>query len=101
LGCHVVIAVSNGACAIIHPMADQTVIVWDLETVPDLSAAARMLGLGTAPEAEVRGALGPGFPKHPSIKSSASGLWSRAVSQKAGASTPLGPPIPVNATKPI
>jgi 3'-5' exonuclease len=46
-------------------MADQTVIVWDLETVPDLSAAARMLGLGTAPEAEVREALGPGFPKHP------------------------------------
>jgi 3'-5' exonuclease len=37
----------------------------DLETIPDLSAAARMLGLGMASEAEVREALGPGFPKHP------------------------------------
>jgi predicted PolB exonuclease-like 3'-5' exonuclease len=46
-------------------MSDQTVIVWDLETVPDLSAAARMLDLGTAPEAEVREALGSSFPKHP------------------------------------
>lgn len=46
-------------------MSGQSVIVWDLETVPDLSAAARMLGLGDAPEAEVRAALGPGFPKHP------------------------------------
>jgi 3'-5' exonuclease len=46
-------------------MSDQTVIVWDLETVPDITAAARMLDLGTAPEAEVREALGPGFPKHP------------------------------------
>jgi 3'-5' exonuclease len=46
-------------------MPEQTVIVWDLETVPDLSAAARMLGLATASELEVREALGPGFPKHP------------------------------------
>jgi 3'-5' exonuclease len=46
-------------------MPETTIIVWDLETVPDLSAAARMLGLGAAPEAEVREALGPGFPKHP------------------------------------
>ena len=46
-------------------MPDQSVIVWDLETVPDLAAAARMLGLGNAPDAEVREALGPGFPKHP------------------------------------
>jgi hypothetical protein len=35
-------------------MPDQTVIVWDLETVPDLAAAARMLDLGNATEAEVR-----------------------------------------------
>ncbi len=42
------------------PMAEQSVIVWDLETVPDLAAAARMLDLGNAPEAEVREALGPG-----------------------------------------
>jgi len=41
------------------------VVVWDLETVPDLAAAARMLDLGAAPEAKVREALGAGFPKHP------------------------------------
>jgi predicted PolB exonuclease-like 3'-5' exonuclease len=46
-------------------MAEQSVIVWDLETVPDLAAAARMLDLGNAPQAEVREALGAGFPKHP------------------------------------
>jgi predicted PolB exonuclease-like 3'-5' exonuclease len=44
---------------------EQTIIAWDLETIPDLAAAARMLGLGLATEAEVREALGPGFPKHP------------------------------------
>jgi predicted PolB exonuclease-like 3'-5' exonuclease len=46
-------------------MAEQSVVVWDLETVPDLSAAARMLDLGDAPEAQVRDTLGSGFPKHP------------------------------------
>jgi 3'-5' exonuclease len=46
-------------------MPEQSVIIWDLETVPDLSAATRMLDLGEPPEAEVREALGPGFPKHP------------------------------------
>ena len=46
-------------------MSEQTIIAWDLETIPDLTASARMLGLGMAPEAEVREALGPGFPKHP------------------------------------
>ena len=46
-------------------MPEQSVIVWDLETVPDLSAAARMLDLGMATETEVRKALGPSFPKHP------------------------------------
>jgi hypothetical protein len=44
---------------------EQTIIAWDLETIPDLAAAARMLGLGLATEPEVRDALGPGFPKHP------------------------------------
>jgi hypothetical protein len=33
--------------------------------VPDLAAAARMLDLGNAPEAEVRQTLGTGFSKHP------------------------------------
>jgi 3'-5' exonuclease len=46
-------------------MAEQAVIVWDLETIPDLAAAARVLDLGNAPEAEIREKLGPGFPKHP------------------------------------
>ena len=46
-------------------MPEQSIIVWDLETVPDLVAAARMLDLGMATEAEVRDALGQGFPKHP------------------------------------
>jgi 3'-5' exonuclease len=46
-------------------MSEQTVVVWDLETVPDLLAAARMLDMGAASEPEVREALGPGFPKHP------------------------------------
>jgi 3'-5' exonuclease len=53
----------RGSCLSIMP--EQSVIVWDLETVPDLAAAARMLDLGNAPEAEVREALGAGFPKHP------------------------------------
>jgi hypothetical protein len=42
-------------------MSDQSVIVWDLETVPDLAAAARMLDLFNATDAEVREALGTGF----------------------------------------
>jgi 3'-5' exonuclease len=46
-------------------MPEQSVIVCDLETIPDLAAAARMLDLGDAPETKVREALGTGFPKHP------------------------------------
>jgi predicted PolB exonuclease-like 3'-5' exonuclease len=46
-------------------LPEQTVIVWDLETVPDLAAAARMLDMGGAAEADVRQALGDSFPKHP------------------------------------
>jgi hypothetical protein len=38
---------------------------WDLETTPDLDAAARMLGLEGAPDKEFRAALGSGFAKHP------------------------------------
>jgi len=48
-----------------HLMPEQSVIVWDLETVPDLVAAARMLDLNNATEADIRQALGSGFPKHP------------------------------------
>jgi 3'-5' exonuclease len=46
-------------------MPEQSVIVWDLETIPDLAAAARMLDLPKATDAEIREAIGPGFPKHP------------------------------------
>jgi hypothetical protein len=54
-------------------MPEQSIIVWDLETVPDLAAAARMLDLGDAPEADVRHALGPEFlPSIPCTRSRAS-----------------------------
>jgi hypothetical protein len=43
-------------------MPEQSIIVWDLESIPDLLAAARMLALETASEPEVREALGEGFP---------------------------------------
>src|SRR5262245_29361133 len=46
-------------------MPEQSVLVWDLETVPDLTAAARMLDMVNEPEADVRCAVGSGFPKHP------------------------------------
>jgi predicted PolB exonuclease-like 3'-5' exonuclease len=46
-------------------MPDQSIIVWDLETITDLDAAARMLGIEGAADEDVREALGPGFPKHP------------------------------------
>jgi hypothetical protein len=46
-------------------MSEHPVIVWDLETVPDLAAAARLFDLENGTEAEVREALGTGFPKHP------------------------------------
>jgi predicted PolB exonuclease-like 3'-5' exonuclease len=46
-------------------MSDANVIVWDIETVPDLRAAARMLDMEHAADEEVRAALGDGFPKHP------------------------------------
>jgi predicted PolB exonuclease-like 3'-5' exonuclease len=39
-------------------MPEQSIIVWDLETVPDLAAAARLFDLEGAPEAQVRKALG-------------------------------------------
>lgn len=45
-------------------MIEPTVIVWDLETIPDLDAAARILGMTDAPPAGVREALGDKFPKH-------------------------------------
>lgn len=46
-------------------MTDDTVIVWDLETVPDLAAASRVFGLVGEPDDDVRAELGDGFPKLP------------------------------------
>jgi predicted PolB exonuclease-like 3'-5' exonuclease len=40
------------------------VIVWDLETVPDLSAVARLHNLPSTEPALIREALGEKFPKH-------------------------------------
>jgi 3'-5' exonuclease len=42
----------------------QSVIVWDIETVPDLRGFAAANGLGGKSEEEVRTALGERFPKH-------------------------------------
>ena len=43
---------------------DDYVIVWDLETVPDLAAVARINGLPVTETSLVREALGEKFPKH-------------------------------------
>ena len=45
-------------------MLEQSVIVWDLETVPDLRGFAAANGLVGKPDADVREALGNKFPKH-------------------------------------
>jgi hypothetical protein len=42
----------------------QSVIVWDLETVPDLSGFAAANDLGGKSEVEIREAIGDKFPKH-------------------------------------
>jgi hypothetical protein len=41
-----------------------SVIVWDLETVPDLRGFAAANGLAGKPDVEVREAIGDKFPKH-------------------------------------
>jgi hypothetical protein len=70
-------------------MSEQSVIVWDLETIPDLPAAARMLDLPNGTDAEVPGKhSGPGSRNTRFIKSHVSARWSRAVARKAGAWTP-------------
>src|ERR1700681_1451689 len=46
-------------------MLDQTAIVWDLETVPDLEAASRMLGMEAEAHDKIRVALGSSFPIYP------------------------------------
>jgi predicted PolB exonuclease-like 3'-5' exonuclease len=44
---------------------NNSVIVWDLETVPDLQAAARVGGIAGGSETEIRESLGEKFPKLP------------------------------------
>jgi 3'-5' exonuclease len=46
-------------------MLSQHIIVWDLETVPDLDAFRRLNELPGAADDEVRDSLGAGFPKLP------------------------------------
>jgi predicted PolB exonuclease-like 3'-5' exonuclease len=40
-------------------------MVWDLETVPDLHAVARIQGVDYESDEQARAVLGSGFPKHP------------------------------------
>src|ERR1700730_268801 len=46
-------------------MPEQNVIVWALQTVPDLAAAARLPGADGNALDPVRTALGPGIPSYP------------------------------------
>ena len=46
------------------PAVNNSVIVWDLETVPDLRGYAAANGMSAATDDEVREAIGVKFPKH-------------------------------------
>lgn len=46
-------------------MVGNTVIVWDLETIPDIEAAGRMFRLSEETEEKIRETMGSDFPKHP------------------------------------
>ena len=41
-----------------------SVIVWDIETIPDLKDFAAANGLDSKSDDEIRGAMGDKFPKH-------------------------------------
>jgi predicted PolB exonuclease-like 3'-5' exonuclease len=73
-------------------MPEQSVIVWDLETITDLAAAARMLDMGDATEAETREAIGPGFPKHPLHKIACIGALIASRQQEGWRLDALGAP---------
>jgi 3'-5' exonuclease len=66
------------------PVSEQSVLVFDLETIRDLEAAARMLNLSNANDAEVRDAMGDGFPKHPLHKIACIGALIAPCSPRAG-----------------
>src|SRR6478736_238311 len=46
------------------PAMSSTIIVWDLETVPDLRGYAAAHGLSASADDEIREAIGDKFPKH-------------------------------------
>lgn len=47
-----------------HSSFSSSIIVWDVETVPDIIGFARANGLEGITEKEVREAIGDKFPKH-------------------------------------
>jgi hypothetical protein len=53
-----------------------SIIVWDIETIPDLKGFAAANGLQGMSDDEVRTVLGDKFPKHIITRSSASEHWS-------------------------
>jgi hypothetical protein len=57
-----------------------TVIVWDVETVPDLGGFAAAKDLAGKSDVEVREAIGDKFPKHiyHSIRGARGGAWTHA-----------------------
>jgi hypothetical protein len=69
-----------------------SIIVWDLETVPDLRGFAAANDLVGKSDVEVREAIGDKFPKHIyHSKSSASALSSHTGSWITGLWTPSEP----------
>jgi hypothetical protein len=46
------------------PVMSNSIIVWDLETVPDLRGYAAANGISASTDDEVREAIGDKFPKH-------------------------------------
>jgi hypothetical protein len=60
---------------------DQSVIVWDLETVPDLGGFAAANDLVGKSDVEVREAMGDKFPKHIYCKS----LFALVIKNSPGA----------------
>jgi hypothetical protein len=77
---------------VLEIMSEHSIIVWDLETVPDLAAAARLFDMGGASDAEVREALGSGLPKHPLHKIVCIGALVASRQPEAGWSMRSAPP---------
>ena len=67
-------------------------IVWDLETILEVDAAARMLGMKDASPEDVRAALGTGFPKAPLHKIACIGALVASRREKGWHIDALGAP---------